>query len=113
MIKTLTAILLATLAFTAGAEPVTRQVRLVCGSLEDVQATMEKYDETLLMVTQAPNELTVNLIYVNFETETSSWFIHDLQTNEYCVVGVGQRIYVPDESALKKGIGIETRIIYK
>lgn len=109
----LAAILLATLASAANAEPRERKIQLMCGSYEDVEATMEKYGEKLVMATQSPNEQTVNLLYANFETETTSWFIHDLNTDEYCMVGVGKRIYIPDESALKKGIGIGVRIDYK
>ncbi len=109
----LAAILLATIATTATAEPRSRQIKLMCGSFEDVQATMEKYGEKLIMATQAPNEETVNLVYANFETETTSWFVHDLNTDEYCMAGVGKRIYIPDESPLKQGAAIGTRIIYK
>jgi hypothetical protein len=109
----LAAILLATLASTVTAEPRSRQIQMMCGSFEDVELTMEKYGEKLIMVTQSPNERTVNLVYSNFETQTTSWFIHDLQTDEYCMVGVGNKIYIPDDSVLKKGIGIGTRTIYK
>lgn len=113
MNKILAAILLVILASAATAEPRPRKIQMMCGSLEDVEVTMERYGEKLVMATQAPNEATVNLIYANFETETTSWFIHDLQTDEYCMVGVGKRIYIPDNSVLKQGIGIGTRIIYK
>jgi len=109
----LAAILLATIATVAIAEPRSRQIRFMCGSFEDVEVTMEKYGEKLVMATQSPNEQTVNLVYANFETQTTSWFIHDLQTDEYCMVGVGNKIYVPDESPLKQGIGLGVRIIYK
>ena len=109
----LAAILLATLASAADAEPSPRKIQLMCGSYEDVEITMEKYGEKLVMATQAPNEQTVNLVYANFETETTSWFIHDLNTDEYCMVGVGKRIHIPDTSPLKQNIGIGTRIIYK
>ena len=109
----LAAILLATIALAATAEPRPRKIQMMCGSFEDVEATMEKYGEKMIMATQSPNEQTVNLVYANFETETTSWFIHDLNTDEYCMVGVGKRIYIPDNSALKKGIGIGTRIQYK
>ena len=102
----LVAVLLSTVATLTVAEPRTRQLQVMCGSFEDVEATMEKYGEKLIMATQAPNEQTVNLVYANFETETTSWFVHDLQTDEYCMVGVGKRIYIPDDSVLKKGIGI-------
>ena len=109
----LAAILLATIAMVATAEPRSRQVKFMCGSLEDVEATMEKYGEKMVIATQAPNEQTVNILYVNFETQTSSWFIHDLQTDEYCMSGVGKAVYIPDDSPLNKGTGVGTRVIYK
>lgn len=113
MNKILAAILLAITAIAANAEPRSRPIQVMCGSFEDVEKTMEQYGEKLIMATQAPNEQTVNLVYSNFETETTSWFVHDLRTDEYCMVGVGKRIYIPDDSVLKKGIGVGTRIIYK
>ena len=113
MNKLLAAILLATLASAAIAEPRSRQIRMMCGSFEDVEATMQKYGEKLIMATQAPNEETVNLVYANFETETTSWFIHDLNTDEYCMVGIGKKIYIPESSPLNKGTGIGTKINYK
>jgi hypothetical protein len=113
MNKLLAAILLATFALAATAQPRSRQIQLMCGSFKDVEKTMEQYGEKMIMATQAPNEQTVNLVYANFETETTSWFVHDLNTDEYCMVGVGKRIYIPDDSVLKQGMGIGTRIIYK
>lgn len=109
----LAAILLATTALAANAEPRSRQVKFMCGSLEDLKATMEKYGEKMVLATQAPNEQTVNLLYVNLETQTSSWFIHDLQTDEYCMVGVGKAIYIPDDSPLKQDSLKGTRVKYK
>jgi deoxyribodipyrimidine photolyase len=106
----LAAILLATLATTSIAEPRSRQVRFMCGSLQDVQVTMEKYGEKLVIATQAPNETTVNLLYVNFETQTSSWFLHDVDTDEYCMMGVGKAVLIPDGSPLQKGTGIGTKV---
>lgn len=113
MNKTLAAILLAITATAATAEPRSKQVRFMCGSFEDVQVTMDRYGEKLVLATQAPNEQTVNLLYVNFETQTSSWFLHDLNTNEYCMMGVGKAIHIPDESPLNKSTGIGTKVIYK
>ena len=113
MNKLLAAILLATIAMTSIAQTRSRQIQMMCGSFADVEATMEKYGEKLIMATQAPNEQTVNLVYANFETETTSWFVHDLQTDEYCMVGVGKKIYIPDNSVLKKGTGIGTKTTYK
>lgn len=113
MNKLLAAIFLATTVTAAIAEPRSRQIRFMCGSFEDVEMTMQKYGEKLVMATQAPNEETVNLLYANFETQTTSWFIHDLRTDEYCMMGVGKAIYIPDESPLQKGTGIGTKINYK
>ncbi len=113
MNKLLAAILLATFALAATAQPRSRQIQLMCGSFEDVEKTMEQYGEKLIMATQAPNEQSVNLVYANFETETTSWFVHDLRTDEYCMVGVGKRIYIPDDSVLKQGIGVGLRTAYK
>ena len=109
----LATILLATIALAANAEPRSRQIKFMCGSFEDVEVTMEKYGEKMVLATQAPSEETVNILYANFETQTTSWFIHDLRTDEYCMMGVGKAIYIPDESPLQKGTGIGTRINYK
>lgn len=113
MSKILAAILLATVATASIAEPESRKLQVMCGSVEEVNITMQKYGEKLVLATQAPNEQTVNLLYVNFETETSSWFIHDLQTDQYCMVGIGKRIYIPDISPLKQGTGLGTKINFK
>lgn len=108
----LAAILLATIALAANAEPRPRKIQMMCGSFQDAEATMEQYGEKMVLATQAPNEETVNLLYVNFETQTSSWFVHDLRTNEYCMVGVGKAVYIPDDSPLNKGTGVGTKVIY-
>ena len=112
MKKLLAAILLVITASVVTAEPRSRQIRFMCSSFEDVEATVKKYGETLVLATQAPNELTVNMLYVNFETRTSSWLIHDLQTDEYCMIGAGKEIYIPDESPLKDS-PIGTRVTFK
>jgi hypothetical protein len=109
----LAAILLVTIASVATAEPRSRQIKFMCGSFEDVEVTMEKYGEKLIMASQSPNERTVNLVYANFETQTTSWFIHDLGTDEYCMMGVGDKIYIPDGSPLKQGTGLGTKTNFK
>jgi hypothetical protein len=113
MKKILAAILLAITASAAVAEPRSRTIQLMCGSYEDVEVTMERYGESLIMATQAPNEQTVNLVFANFETETTSWFIHDLLTDEYCMMGVGKKIYIPDDSPLNSKSAIGIRVQYK
>ncbi len=109
----LAAIFLATVTSISNAEPHPRQVRFMCGSLEELEMTVEKYGEKMVIATQSPDERTVNMLYVNFETQTSSWIIHDLATNDYCMIGVGKAIHIPDDSPIKQGIGIGTRTIYK
>lgn len=105
----LAAILLATTALAANAEPRSRQIRFMCGSLEDVQMTMERYGEHLVIGSIAPNKKTANLLFVNFETKTTSWFIHDIQTDEYCMMGVGDDLIIPDDSPLNEApIGTKT-----
>jgi hypothetical protein len=113
MDKLLAAILLAITASAATADPRPRQIRMMCGSFEDAEVTTQRYGEKLIMATQSPNEQTVNLVYANFETETTSWFIHDLLTDEYCLMGVGKRIYIPDDSPLNNKSAIGIRVQYK
>ena len=113
MDKLLAAILLAITASAAVAEPRSRQIRMMCGSFEDAEITTQRYGEKLIMATQSPNEQVVNLVYANFETETTSWFIHDLLTDEYCMMGVGKKIYIPDDSPLNSKSAIGIRVQYK
>lgn len=96
----LAATLLATFT-TAQAEPKSRQVRFMCGSYEELQMTVEKYGEKLVVVSLSPDERVENYLYVNFQTSTSSWIIHDRKTNDFCMMGVGELLYIPDDSPLK------------
>lgn len=109
----LAAILLATLSTAVSADPRPRRIQMMCGSFEDVQLTMEKYGETLVMASLAPDKKTSNLLFVNFETQTSSWFIQDIESEEYCMAGVGDNIHIPKESPLNLGTGIGTKTKYK
>ncbi len=109
----LAAILLATTVMAANAEVRERKLQVMCGSFEDVQITMEKYGEKLLLASIAPDKKTINLLFVNLETQTSSWFIQDLENNEYCMSGIGDNIMIPKESPLNSVTGVGTKIIYK
>lgn len=113
MKNTLAAILLATAVTAVNAEPGARQIRLMCGSIEDVQLTMEKYGETLVVASLAPDKKTMNLLYVNFETQTSSWFLRNIDSDEYCMAGVGDHLHIPKDSPLNSGTGIGSKTIYK
>ena len=105
--------ILATTVSTVFAEPHPRQVRYMCASFEELEMTVNKYEEKLIIATKAPGGRTVNMLYANFETQTSSWIIRDLQTDEYCMIGVGDAIYIPDSSELKQGTGVGTKTTYK
>ncbi len=109
----LAAILLATTALAANAEIKERKLQIMCGSFEDVRLTMEKYGEKLVLASIAPDKRTVNLLFANFETQSTSWFIQDLENNEYCMAGIGDSLMIPKESPLNLGIGGGTKVIHK
>jgi len=58
------------------------------------------------------NDDTIYVRTLNFETETSSWFVHDLTTDEYCMMGVGKKVYIPDGSPLNQGTGLGVKTLY-
>ena len=109
----LTAIILATLATATLADPRPRRIQMMCGSLEDVQLTMEKYGETLVLASLAPDQKTSNLLFVNFETQTSSWFIQDIELDEFCMAGVGGDIHIPKDSPLNLGTGLGKKVHHR
>mgnify|MGYP006269422483 CR=1 FL=1 len=109
----LCAILMASVSYSAYAEPHPRRIQYMCASLEELEITLERYQEKLVIATKAPNGRTVNMLYANFETETSSWIIRNLDTDEYCMIGVGDAIHIPESSELNKGTGVGTKTVYK
>lgn len=109
--KRLLFILLLSVSAIAAAEPHPRKLQTMCGSAEEMQITVDKYEETLVMASMAPDKKTVNILWVNFETQTSSWFIHDLDNDEYCMIGVGVDVLIPKNSPLNIGTG--KRVKYK
>jgi hypothetical protein len=81
----------------------------MCGSYEELKMTVEKYGENLIMVSLSPDQRVENYLYVNFQTSTSSWIIHDRNTDDFCMMGVGELLYIPDDSPLKNApIGEKT-----
>lgn len=109
----LAAILLATVSTTASAQLNSRQIRFMCGNFEQVTAVMKEYNEKLILAAPSPNKQLINLLFANFETQTTSWFIQDLETNEYCMMGVGDQIYIPKDSPLNQKTGTGKKINYK
>jgi hypothetical protein len=108
------AILLAT-SITAQAELHEKTIKIVCGSAEDFSLTVKKYKETAVLYAASKQDLQQITygIYTNFVTGSSSWVAHVGETDEYCMIGTGDQIYIPDSSPLKDALPVGTRIIYK
>ena len=88
-------ILFLVISSIANAEPHPRQIRYMCASFEELEMTLDKYGEKLVIATRAPNGQSVNMLFVNFKTQTSSWIVRNLQTDEYCMIGAGDNLLIP------------------
>lgn len=109
----LAATLLAT-CVTAQAELHERTMKVMCGTAEDFNVTVQKYEETAVVYAASAadsSQITYGL-YANFKSGTTSWVAHVGQTDEYCMIGIGDQIYTPNSSPLKD-TPIGTRTIYK
>jgi hypothetical protein len=107
----LAAILLALIAHSAYAEPRQKTIQFMCGSKEEWFMTADKYGEELVLATPAPNSETIISLWVNFNTGTSSWITQVIQTDEWCMMGIGQQLMIPKDSPLNSTIG--TKVNYK
>ena len=104
------AILLAT---TVTAQAVTeRNMKVVCGSQEEMAATLEVYQEIPYIVGVNKESGVILSLWVNMKTGTSSWVTKLMATNEYCMIGVGAEVIIPKESPLQE-VPVGTRIIFK
>lgn len=95
------AILLAT-CVTAQAELHEKNIKVMCGSAEELNLTVEKYAESAILYAAAkadPQQITYG-VYVNFKSGTSSWIAHLGPTDEYCMIGMGDQIHIPKSSPL-------------
>ena len=101
------------LATSFAAQAVTeRNMKVVCGSQEEMAATLEVYQE-IPYIGGVNKESGVFLsLWVNMKTGTSSWVTKLMATNEYCMIGVGTEVIVPKESPLQD-VPVGTRIIFK
>lgn len=103
--KTLLAATLLAITVSANADTRPRLIQTMCGSYEDMITTMETYGEELVIASMSANKKTVNMVWVNFKTKTSTWFIHDKEKNEYCMAGTGEDLMIPKDSPLLSLIG--------
>lgn len=104
------AILLAT---TVTAQAVTeKNMKIVCGSQEEMAATLEVYQEIPYIVGVNKESGMVLSLWVNMKTGTSSWVTKLVATNEFCMMGVGTQVVIPEGSPLQD-VPVGTRIIFK
>jgi hypothetical protein len=104
------AILLAT---AVNAPAVTnKDMKVVCGTQEEMAATLEVYQEIPYIVGVSKESRAVLSLWVNMTTGTTSWVTKLVDTNEYCMIGVGTEIVIPEGSPLKD-VPVGTRIIFK
>ena len=91
------AILLAT-SFAAHAELHERTVKVVCGSQEEFLMTAKKYEEVPYIAGVNQDQRTITSLWGNMQTGTTSWIMHLSDTDEWCMIGVGSKIIIPESS---------------
>ena len=110
MKKIAAAILLAT---TVTSQAVTnKDMKVVCGTQDEMAATLEAYQEVPYILGVSKESGVVLSLWVNMKTGTSSWVSKIVATNEYCMIGVGSEVVIPEDSPLQE-IPVGTRIIFK
>jgi len=105
------AILLATVATKTHAVT-ERNMKVVCGTQEEMAATLEVYQEVPYIVGVSKESGTMLSLWVNMTTGTSSWVTKITATNEFCMMGVGTEVIIPKDSPLQQ-VPVGTRIIFK
>ena len=104
------AILLATVV---NAPAVTnKDMKVVCGTQEEMAATLEVYQEVPYILGVNKESGVVLSLWVNMKTGTTSWVIKLVATNEYCMMGVGTQVVIPEDSPLQD-VPVGTRVIFK
>jgi hypothetical protein len=104
------AILLAT---AVNAQSVTnRDMKVVCGTQEEMAATLEVYQEIPYLVGVNKESGVLHSLWVNMKTGTSSWITKLTATNEFCMIGVGTEVIIPKDSPLQD-VPVGTRTIFK
>ena len=104
------AILLATVVT---AQAVTnKDMKVVCGTQEEMAATLEVYQEVPYILGVNKESGVVLSLWVNMKTGTTSWVTKLVATNEYCMMGVGTQVVIPEDSPLQD-VPVGTRVIFK
>lgn len=84
------------------AEVQERMIRVFCGSEADLTLTIEKYKEKPIILATNSSDMMYS-VWVNLETQTSTWIVKAPEPNTYCVMGVGEslNIFDPNDSKPK------------
>ena len=106
------AIILAGVVQIAAAEPNQKLIKVMCGTKEEFKMTAEKYGEEPIYVGINKGGGQVTSLWANLTTGTSSWVTQVLMTGEWCMIGVGNEHFIPEDSPLKSA-PIGTRTTYK
>ena len=101
--KTLLLFLLLAVSMSAKAEIKSRNMKIACGTDAELQLTLKNYREMPVIFSYNTNANYIYSLFVNFETETSTWVVKLAEENTYCVLGVGDKIDIPN---LGKSISI-------
>ena len=94
--KNLLLLLLLAFSITANAAVTTREMKVMCGTDAELQLTLKNYKEMPVIFSYNTNANYIYSLFVNFETETSTWVVKLSEENTYCVLGVGDKIDVPN-----------------
>ncbi len=107
----LAATLLAT-CVTTQAEVHQKTMKIMCGSQEDFLITAEKYGELPIIVSADKENHTINSLWGNVEKGTTSWMVQLVDTDEWCMLGIGTQIVIPEDSPIRNTPTGE-KVIYK
>ena len=110
--KALLAATLLAMSLSAQSEMTEKTVKMVCGSEKEFTATMEKYKEIPIIAAPNMEAQVIYSLWVNMMTGTTSWAAQFPQTNEWCMMGLSDKIIIPDGSPLGD-TPIGTRIKFK
>ena len=94
--KILFLLLLLLVSVKANAEITSRNMKIACGTDAELQLTLKNYKEMPVIFSYNTNANYIYSLFVNFETETSTWVVKLAEENTYCVLGVGDKIDIPN-----------------
>jgi hypothetical protein len=110
--KIILAAILLSISVLAQAESELRSLSVICGTQEEMAATLKAYQEVPYIVGVNKEAGLLLSLWVNMTTGTSSWVAKIIATNEFCMIGTGTELIIPKDSPLQE-VPIGTRVIFK